>query len=132
LRFALAIRRSPIRGRGAFAVEPIAARRKIGELCGERISVRTARQRARGRAAIAIVELSSTHAIDASRSDSPIRYVNHACAPNCYLRIAYGRVELYALRDVAAGEELTCDYGVTHHDGRLACRCGSAGCRRWL
>lgn len=132
LRARLAVRRSRISGRGAFALEPIAARRKIGELTGERISVRTARRRARGQATIAIVELSASLAIDASQSRSPIRFVNHACTPNCYLRIAYERIELYALRAIAPGEELTCDYGTTHHEGHLACRCASPGCRGWI
>ena len=132
LRVPLAVRRSRISGRGAFALAPIAPRSKIGELTGERISVRAARRRARGQAEIAIVEISNALAIDASDSTSPIRYVNHGCTPNCFLRIAYGRIELYALRAVAVGEELTCNYGVTHHNGALACRCGSAQCRRWL
>jgi SET domain-containing protein len=38
-------------------------------------------------------------------------------------------VEFYSLRPIKAGEELTCDYGETHHDGRLPCRCGSVRCR---
>ena len=57
-----------------------------------------------------------------------LRFTNHSCAPNAFLRIARGRVEVYALRDVAAGEELTADYGESHHAGRLACRCGASGC----
>ena len=31
--------------------------------------------------------------------------------------------------DIAAGEEITVDYGETHHGGRLPCRCGATGCR---
>jgi SET domain-containing protein len=58
-----------------------------------------------------------------------MRYTNHSCAPNARLDIRQGRVEFYALRDVATGEELTVDYGETHHEGRLACRCGAPGCR---
>ena len=26
------------------------------------------------------------------------------------------------------GEEITVDYGETHHEGRLTCRCGAPGC----
>ncbi|HPP84032.1 MAG TPA: SET domain-containing protein-lysine N-methyltransferase, partial [Rubrivivax sp.] len=40
-----------------------------------------------------------------------------------------GRVEFYALRAIEPGEEITVDYGETHHEGRLACRCGAPGCR---
>jgi uncharacterized protein len=31
-------------------------------------------------------------------------------------------------RAVAAGEEITVNYGETHHEGKLACRCGAPGC----
>ena len=127
-KFAVQVRASPIDGRGAFAAEPIPARRKIGEIRGESISVREARRRATGVARIMIVELSDKRAIDASRSDDPLRFTNHSCRPNAVLRIRQGRVEFYAMRDVATGEELTVNYGETHHEGRLRCRCAAPGC----
>ena len=124
----LEVRVSPIDGQGAFATEPIAARLKIGELRGEPISVAEARQRARGLQRIMLVELSDKRAIDASAGDSPLRFVNHSCAPNAVLRIRQGRVEFFALRDIAAGDEITAHYGESHHAGRIACRCGAPGC----
>ena len=127
-KFAVQGRPSPIDGQGAFAGEAIPARRKIGEIRGEAISVREARRRAKGAARIMIVELSETRAIDASHSTDPLRFANHSCRPNAVLRIRQGRVEFYAMRDVAAGEELTANYGETHHEGRLRCRCGAVGC----
>ena len=33
---------------------------------------------------------------------------------------------------VTGRNEITVDYGPTHHEGRLACRCGAAGCVGWL
>lgn len=131
-KFALRVAPSRIDGRGAFALEPIPARRKIGEIRGESVSVREARRRAKGQARIMIVELSETRAIDASRSADPLRFTNHSCRPNAVLRIRQGRVEFYAMRDIAAGEELTANYGETHHEGRLRCRCGAPGCVRQL
>lgn len=131
-KFAVDVFESAIDGRGAFAGEPIPARRKIGELRGESISVREARARARRQRRIMIVELSARRAIDASRSEDPLRYTNHSCRPNAVLRIRQGRVEFYALRDIAPGEEITADYGETHHAGTLACRCGAPGCAGWL
>jgi SET domain-containing protein len=119
---------SRIDGRGAFAAEAIPAKRKIGEIRGESISVREARRRARGLARIMIVEVSERRAIDASASDDPLRFTNHSCEPNAVLRIRQGRVELYAMRDVAAGAELTVGYGESHHEGRLVCRCGAPRC----
>jgi SET domain-containing protein len=127
-KFAVNVHPSRIDGQGAFAAEPIPARRKIGEIRGEAISVREARRRAKGVERIMIVELSETRAIDASQSIDPLRFTNHSCQPNAVLRIRQGRVEFYAMRDVRVGEELTVNYGETHHEGRLRCRCGAAGC----
>ena len=119
---------SRIDGTGAFAAEAIPARRKIGEIRGEAISVREARRRAKTLERIMIVEVSETRAIDAAKSTDPLRYTNHSCRPNAVLRIRQGRVEFYAMRDIAPGEEITCGYGESHHEGRLECRCGAAGC----
>jgi len=127
-KFAVAVGPSTIDGQGAFAAEAIPARRKIGEIRGESISVREARKRAKGVARIMIVELSETRAIDASQSSDPLRFTNHSCRPNAVLRIRQGRVEFYAMRDVGIGEELTVDYGETHHEGKLRCRCGAPDC----
>lgn len=127
-KFAVDVKASRIDGRGAFAAEAIPARRKIGEIRGEAVSVREARRRAKGVERIMIVELSDRRAIDASNSTDPLRFTNHSCQPNAVLRIRQGRVEFYAMRDVKPGEELTVNYGETHHEGKLRCRCGAAGC----
>ena len=127
-KFRVEVRPSAIDGQGAFAAEAIPGRRKIGEIRGEAISVSEARQRARGLARIMIVEVSERRAIDASGSSDPLRFTNHSCAPNVVLRIGQGRVEMYAMRDLAPGEELTANYGESHHAGRLACRCGAPRC----
>ena len=128
--FKFKVRRSRIQGRGLFALTPLPARRKLGELGGELITEREARRRARASAeSIMIVEFGDGTALDATRSESPFRYVNHSCEPNAFMRLYRGRVEFYSRRRVEAGEELTCDYGETHHDGQLPCRCGSARCK---
>jgi SET domain-containing protein len=121
--------RSSIQGRGLFALADVAARRKLGELCGELITQREARRRARGARSIMIVEFEDGTALDASSLGGPFGYVNHSCEPNAYMRRYRGHVEFYSLRQIKTGEELTCDYGETHHNGTLACRCGSARCR---
>ena len=125
---ALAVRPSGIVGLGLFAGTPIARRAKIGEFEGEVIGLREARRRAKGRRVIAIVEL-ERHALDATRMKHGFRFINHSCAPNTFFRCTPERAEIYALRDIAAGEELTVDYGESQHDGRLPCRCGAPGCR---
>jgi len=128
----VAVRKSKIDGLGLFAVKRLAARRKIGELTGERISEAQARRLARQHKRIAIVELGDGTAINAHASPEPYRYINHSCVPNTYIRICYGHVEFYALRTIKPGEELTANYGETHHDGKLACRCGQPGCKGFL
>jgi uncharacterized protein len=128
-RVAVDVRASPIDGHGVFALEPVRAHRKIGEIRGESISVEEARIRATRHERIMIVELSARRALDFTRSTDPMRFTNHSCRPNARLCLDYGRVEFYALRDIEGGEELTVDYGETHHEGKLACRCGAEGCR---
>ena len=128
-KFAVIVQASRIDGQGAFAGEAVPARRKIGEIRGESISVRTARQRAKGQQRIMLIEVSDRRAIDASQSSDPLRFTNHSCRPNAVLRIRQGRVEFYAMREMVAGEEITVDYGETHHEGRLRCRCGASDCK---
>ena len=128
-KFAVDVKPSAIDGQGAFAAEAMPARLKIGEIRGESISVQEGRIRATRTERIMIVELSDRKAIDFSKSADPMRYTNHSCKPNARLCIRQGRVEFYALSAIAAGEEITVDYGETHHEGRLACRCGAPGCR---
>ena len=131
-KFEVAVRRSAIDGFGVFAAEDIPAQKKIGEIRGETISVSEARRRAEGRERIMIVEISTKKAIDASASQDPMRFTNHACTPNARLTIRDGRIEFYALRPITPGEEITVNYGETHHNGTLACRCGAPGCVGWL
>ena len=128
-RFRFEVRKSRIQGKGLFSLSRVPARRKLGELTGETITQGEARRRARATERIAIVEFGDGTALDASRAGNHFRYVNHSCSPNSFMRLYGGRVEFYALREIAPGEELTCDYGETHHDGRLPCRCGSPRCR---
>jgi uncharacterized protein len=128
----LSIRKSSIQGKGLFTQEALRRRQKVGEMTGELISVREARRRAQGAERIAIVEVSSTKAIDGSVGDSLFQFVNHCCTPNLFIRVAYGHVEFYALKDIKAGTELTCDYGDSHHEGNLPCRCGSAKCKKFI
>ena len=131
-KYAVEVRASAIDGQGVFAAEPIAATRKIGEIRGEAISVTEARIRATRHARVMIVEVSAERAIDFRRSTDPMRYTNHSCRPNARLDIRQGRVEFYALRAIAPDEEITVNYGPTHHDGKLACRCGAPGCAGWI
>jgi SET domain-containing protein len=131
-KYDVAVKRSRIDGFGVFAAEPVPAHRKIGEIRGEGISVAEARRRAAGQQRIMIVEVSPKHAIDASKSTDPMRFTNHSCQANARLQIRDGRIEFYSLRAIAPGEEVTVNYGETHHEGKLACRCAAPGCIGFL
>lgn len=132
LYFPLQNKPSVIDGTGAFAVKNIPARKKIGDLGGEIISLREARRRAKITKRVAMVEFGDGRALDASVQPNELRYVNHSCKPNTYMRVCHSRVEFYTLRQIKKGEELTCNYGPTHHDGKLKCRCGAPGCIGYL
>ena len=55
-------------------------------------------------------------------------FSNHSCEPNIGVR---GQIVFVAMRDVAAGEELTHDWAMTDDDeNEHPCNCGAAGCRK--
>jgi SET domain-containing protein len=122
------VRPSGIHGFGLFALEAIPRRRNVGELTGELVSEAEGQRRASRGQCIAIVEFDDGVSLDASQGNE-FRHVNHSCDPNTIMRRVEHRVEFHSRRRIEAGEELTCDYGETHHDGQLPCRCGSARCR---
>jgi SET domain-containing protein len=111
------VRKSAIEGKGVFSASMLPHRKKIGEFAGELIGQREARRRAKGQTHIAIVELGDGRAVDASRYGNELRYINHSCSPNVFIRVFGSRIEFYALRVIQANEELTCDYGESHHNG---------------
>ncbi len=59
-------------------------------------------------------------------------YLNHSCEPNAY--VDWGGVFLRARREIAEGEEITCDYLTTDWElhEKFTCRCGSRRCRHEL
>jgi SET domain-containing protein len=60
----------------------------------------------------------------------PDRHINHSCDPNAREQYDGGGSCLVARRDIAAGEEITCDYNINIADGTARpCRCGAARCR---
>ncbi len=123
---------SVIDGVGAYANIALPDQRKIGELRGKLISASAGRKKAASMERMAIIELPSKVAIDLTDCQSPLRYVPPSCSPNTWLRVIQFRVEFYALRAIKKNEELTCDYGSTHHQGTRLCTCKSPVCRGWI
>lgn len=135
LHFTLKVKKSKVAGKGAFALEDIPAKKKLGNMSGEIISYREAQKRVKQQpgAALLMVEFDNEPiALDASVNRNELSYINHSCNANTYLRRAYGKVEFYTKRFIKKGEELTADYGETHHDGKLPCRCGAKNCRGYI
>jgi SET domain-containing protein len=130
--FPLEVKPSHIDGKGAFALKAIPGHRKLGNMGGEVITVREARKRVKATKRVAMVEFGDGRALDASINPNDLRYINHSCQPNTYMRVCYSKVEFWSLRPIKKGEELTCDYGPTHHDGKLPCRCGAENCKGFL
>ncbi len=130
--YPLRISNSRIAGKGAFSIQTIPARRKIGDLGGVIITMREARKLIRNKKVINLVELDDDLALNASANPNDIRFINHSCNPNTYMRVLKDRVEFYALRTIRKGEELSCDYGETHHEGTLPCGCGATNCRGYI
>jgi hypothetical protein len=55
------------------------------------------------------------------------RFMNHSCEPTS---VGPGKLEFeIAVRDIAAGEEVTCDYGTFNLEEPMTCACGSVHCR---
>ena len=73
--------------------------------------------------------------------DSPYKFVNHSCQPNCELHwvdhpgsvapLPDRHIYLLAIDDIRSGDQLTIDYA---WPARLAvrCRCKSPDCRGWI
>ncbi|WP_193930064.1 SET domain-containing protein-lysine N-methyltransferase [Gloeocapsopsis crepidinum] len=61
--------------------------------------------------------------------EPPGRFVNHSCDPNAGIK---NDIELVALRNIKAGEEIYFDYSTTMDEDywSLQCGCGSINCRK--
>lgn len=137
------VRHSKIHGNGVFATRKITAGTFIVEYEGERISWKEAVRRENQKPADCFhtffFSLDNGKIIDGGVNGNDARWINHACEPNCEAREEDGRVFIYALCDIARGEELNYDYGLIleeRHTPALKrayqCLCGAPTCRHTL
>jgi len=113
-------------GLGLFAAQDIPARKLIVEYTGKRIPTREAREIDRRRANKYLFEIDNRWTIDGSARTNLARYVNHSCDPNTEAESNRGRLMYRAVRPIAAGEEITLDYGEEHMElyfGKAGCLC---------
>jgi len=132
------VRDSGIHGRGLFARRRLRKGTRIIEYRGELIDKEESNRRGlalmeeakkTGGASVYIFDLNSKFDLDGNKPWNPARLANHSCAPNCEMVNEDDRLFLYALKEIAAGEELTFDYGYDiEHFMDHPCRCGSATC----
>jgi SET domain-containing protein len=143
-RSSIAVKSSPIHGKGMFAKTAIKKGTPLIEYEGERISWKEAERRHPHNPAepnhTFYFSLESGHVIDANRGGNAARWINHSCKPNCEAQEdSYEdmpRVFIFAKRDLVPGEELFYDYALDV-EGRVTkqmkkdyeCRCGAKRCR---
>ena len=61
----------------------------------------------------------------------PEKYINHSCDPNVCVRTEISVRNVYAMREIFQGDEITCDYSVNgDNEGTFECHCGSKNCRK--
>jgi len=139
-------RKSPIHGNGVFAVAPIRKGERVIEYKGRRRTHKDVDNDVGGDVDSGhtfLFTLNDDWVIDASYEGNDARWINHSCDPSCEAVIdedddgdsRKDRVFIEAIRDIAPGEELSYNYGITlgeRHTPKLkkiwACLCGSPKC----
>lgn len=127
-RWRIRIGSSGITGQGAFADEPIPAGEHVVGFRGrvitrEEITSETLR----------VIQIGPDTYLAEDGVDLHVDdLINHACEPN--LGFLRGSVDLYALRDIAEGEELVFDYSTCMNEPgwTIPCQCGAPTCRRQI
>src|SRR5262249_55219302 len=124
----LRIDRSNIDGKGCFATRQFRQHRRVAEYIGERITLVEAERRRQDRCRKSICDVDLPSSIDGSFCGNGTEYINHSCEPNCYVVVVQGRIFLHAIRDIAAGEEITTSYLYELSQEGTRCRCHSFSC----
>jgi len=123
----LVVRPSPIHSVGVYTTAPIRKGVRVVEYTGERITPEEADRRYDGVSRTYLYGLEDGKTV--IDGDGLGAYLNHSCDPNCEVDEIKGRVWLFALRDIAAGEELVWDYNLYDDEAPAPCHCGSPKCR---
>jgi uncharacterized protein len=124
-----AVRNSPIHGRGLFATGDF----RPGEIVcvkGGHVFTRATLEKVApilGPAEIQIADDLFIGPLEVDEREGCMIFSNHSCEPNIGVQ---GQIVFVALREIAAGEELTHDWATTDDDDyTLKCRCGASACR---
>ena len=120
---------SVIAGRGLFAVAPFAKNDVVAAKGGHFVDSATLRSLPEHLQETEIQIADNLHlvAVSDDEFEDVMLFLNHSCEPNVGLN---GNIVFVAMRDIAAGEELTTDYAFfDDHDTRMDCQCGQPTCR---
>jgi len=123
----LVVRPSPIHSVGVYAATPIRKGTCVVEYTGERITPEEADRRYDGAPRTYLYGLEDGKTV--IDGEGMGAYLNHSCDPNCEIDEIKGRVWIFAIRDIAAGEELLWDYNLYDDEDPAPCYCGSPKCR---
>ena len=119
-------RRSAMHGYGVFAAEAIAKDTPIIDYAGELIrndeECEAREERYRDRGELWVFRVNRAWSRDANVGGNIARFINHACAPNCYFEVVDKTIWIRAGRDIRRGEELAYDYRVIG-ERTIPCRC---------
>jgi len=125
-----AVQDSTIHGKGLFAIGPISKGEVVcvkGGYIFDRDRLRSMPDWYRA-AEIQIAEDLFIGPLHQEEREGSMIFSNHSCDPNLGVQ---GQIVFVALRDIAAGEELTHDWAMTDDDDfELKCHCGAATCRQ--
>lgn len=124
----LMIRSSAIHAAGCYTTAPIEKGARVAQYTGHRMTKRQADRAYEASALTYLFGLGDGKIVIDGHATA--MFINHSCAANCETRELRGKVWIVAVRDIAAGEEITYDYCL--YDGgedEAICNCGAPQCR---
>jgi uncharacterized protein len=139
------VKKSSIQGKGLFAKKIIPSGTRIIEYKGKRILKEDVPgDVVKGlTSTIYMMSLNETTVIDGERNGNNARFINHNCDPNCTVYFFNEIPYIYAIKEIAEGEELSFDYKLSVFDKekkltkkekqeRSPCFCNASNCRGTL
>jgi len=126
----LFVTKSPLHGLGCFATVRFLKGDRIAEYAGEKINRKDAMRRMKRPNGKRISEVEAEWYIDGSVDGNETQYINHSCDPNADAFVIGGSLFIFALREIAPGEEITVDYLNSFEQDQSVCQCRTASCRQ--
>jgi SET domain-containing protein len=124
----LIIRSSAIHAAGCYTTTPIRKGARVAEYTGRRLSKEEADACYQDSIVTYLFGLGDGSIVIDGHCTA--MFINHSCDANCETGEVHGRIWIKAIRNIAAGEEITYDYCL--YDGgedEALCNCGAKRCR---